>query len=446
MGTAIASSSSPFSAQLPTHPADAVAAIGAEMTACFTILQGLCLQHEESKIISARSSTIELVLAVLAASFWDLDRSEPVALSHAIDFLICTTMASPQARKDFEALNGEQCVRSLMEKSIGARPSPSSSSEASAAAVATSPHKAITLDAVRNSSNAMKCVELLLLLTSERNEEAFDKTFEFIKEHQVRRPRQTHRAPSVAVPEKDGRVSSASYDTELQRRLRNRTEPVLRRTRSSSPVKMSDQHDREASANGRYDKSAPPSRAAEPLSGLERAREARRRASQSPVKSYPPNRLSSPRKRDAGTTTTLFGRSARAVSAQQSVEQHSAPVIPATESHTPRGRSQERTPLSGVMVNGDERRTQGEHRINEKRSERLASTAVGRSPEGSGKRSQNSATERKSGAGGLPLASHLDDGTRSALSSPLKTMMGPSPAVRRAQARSVSPDKRRLPF
>lgn len=373
-----------LSAPTPSDPSE-------EMTACFTMLQGLCLKDAESGKICADRSTLELMLAIVDAPYWSSTQPDNQALAHAIDLLICVTMASRNASALFDLLKGEDVVRSLMERHV----------PASAGTLADG-RRTITLDAVKGSPIAIKCAEFLLLFASERNESG-NKTMDILADQTslfgdasvllFSRPSKPRDARLTGPPPASDNVSEEMTESALQR---------SRRARSSSPIKTHGKRHRTVEAAPPCDdkgtvEQLPRVRRSVPTAGIVselNAARSRALASNSrplsPVKSYPPPNLASPTKPSTSIPSTPFERSSRAPKAERDVPTSSDAVMPSPR----RGRSLERNPLMQVHA--------------------------------------NSAHQTAS----------CNDSTPLLPSSPLKSLIGPSPAVRRAHARSVSPQKK----
>jgi len=309
---------------------------------------------------------MQLIIDLIGAEYWTkemlLGKNTP---AHAIDLLICVTIASPSVTRLIESLQGEEVVRGLMEKHTNSKDGMSSSSGSNG-------RRAVTLDEVQDEPLAIKCAEFLLFLEYGSEE--------------------LRVGNGVERGEESGNASSLlneSFQSIINQSYNPRRSPVMKETqkrierhdrgRSSSPIK----------SRGRREVGGPASRREERIK-LIKSRPIQTNLTSSrilqqdlplvrtpvfassPIKSAPVTR----ERRSVKTSLTPFVKSTSTSPRKQ---------------HTLRGRSRERSPF------------------------------------------------------GMTQATAIDSPSTisSTNSSPLKAIMGPSPAVQRAQARSVSPVKKR---
>lgn len=394
-----------------------------EMTACFTMLQGLCLKDSGSGKICSSKSTLELFLAIIDAPYWSFDGTEEgQAAVHAIDLLICIIMASRSACVLFDELGGENVVRSLM---------------------MTSRHKVTEQngrsDEIQDSPIATKCAEFLLLFASQRDDEG-NKTMDLLADRtSIFAPAEMTIDAGGGISEKlSGRMEEKQEDqskrqtairTVINGSQRRKEEDVIqrsRRARSASPVKF--HHDRRVRSpihlkrNGEGARmsvegvsaktrlSVPVNRAA---SAITQSNTETSPPLGSPTKSFPPP--SNIREKASPTRSarnTPFLQSAKLLPKSLAAEAFSttpSPTFPPSPGKS-RGRSIEREALSNIQ------------------------------PPNS--RTQESQSGPFHSLQSTPIDQEIDHQIQP--SSPLKVLMGPSPAVRRAHARSVSPEKKRF--
>ena len=383
----------------------------AEMTACFTMLQGLCLKDSGSGKICSSKSTLELFLAIVDASYWKHDETdERQASVHAIDLLICIIMASRSACALFDELEGEEIVRKLMVRNRFAAKKESEGSVADS-----------DLDEQQDGPVAIKCAEFLLLFASQRDDEG-NKTMDLLAD------RTSIFGPAGNRSDASESLSRKSNETKRQSLQRRDEEDVIqrsRRARSASPIK--NHHERrlrspvhpkrsgegarisEEGIPARIRRSVPANRAA---SAITHSNEQPTPPFGSPMKSFPPpssNRGISPSR---SARNTPFLQNAKLLPKSLAIDAFStpSPTFPPSPGSKSRGRSAGREALMKIAPpNGRPDASQVKSVITLKSTPEDQETAYDVQP-----------------------------------SSPLKALMGPSPAVRRAQARSVSPEKKKF--
>lgn len=384
----------------------------AEMTACFTMLQGLCLKDSGSGKICSSRSTLELFLAIIDAPYWKTDETdETQASAHAIDLLICIIMASRSACALFDELGGEDVVRKLMvrHRYIAKKENGESTTTIS--------------DELQDGPVAIKCAEFLLLFASQRDDEA-NKTMDLLAD------RTSIFAPAENRGDGSESMSHVSTDklsirSKRQSTQRREEEDVIqrsRRARSASPIKANNDrrlrspiHPKRSGESGRISeegiparirRSVPSNRAA---SSITHSSAAPTPPFGSPMKSFPPPSVNRGKSPVRSARNTPFLQNAKLLPKSLAIDAFStpSPTFPPSPGKS-RGRSVEREALSKIPPpNG---RTDSSQR---KPFITLKSTAEDQE-----------------------TSYHVQP------SSPLKALMGPSPAVRRAYARSVSPDKK----
>lgn len=393
-----------------TSPDDITLDPSAEMTACFTMLQGLCLKDSGSGKICSSRSTLELFLAIVDAPYWKSDAmDERQASVHAIDLLICIIMASRSACALFDELGGEDVVRKLMVRHRFTAKKENGESTDSASGE------------LQDGPVAIKCAEFLLLFASQRDDEC-NKTMDLLADRTSMFTPAENRSDASASMSRVHSISSKRQS--VQRREEEDVIQRSRRARSASPTKMnpdrrlrSPVHPKRSGEGARISEEGVPARvrrsvpASRAASAITQSKVAPTPPYNSPMKSFPPpsgNRGASPIR---SARNTPFLQSGKLLPKSLAVDAFStpSPTFPPSPGKS-RGRSAEREALSKIAApNG---------RIEMNQSKPFSTL--------------------KSTPEEQETSYHVQP------SSPLKALMGPSPAVRRAHARSVSPEKKRF--
>jgi hypothetical protein len=323
--------------------------------------------------------------------------------AHAIDLLICIVIASPSASRLIESLQGEEMIRNLMEKhTIG----PGDSRKRV-------DRRAMTLEEVQDNPLAIKCAEFLLFLEY-RSEEVKGKGNNDDDEASVllndsirsvvghshpRRSRLAAGAAAVSVSAASSASSSSSSTiTSNTKRIERRhdrgrsSSPIKGRTRREEAASMRREEARKEDASARREEririmKSRPIQTQSLISTTSQDRQELSPLVRTPIHSSPMVK-SAPASRETWQVKTSLTPFVKSTS-----------TSPRKLQHTRRGRSRERSPL--VITQ--------------------ATAATVDSP--------------------TTTSSSFISSTNS---SPLKAIMGPSPAVQRAQARSVSPVKKRF--
>lgn len=321
-------------------------------------------RERECPALSILYLTMQLLLDIIGAKYWNDTSLLSIAPAHAIDLLICITVTTPSISKLVEALHGEVVVRSVMERiTLGGEEKEKEHG---------SKRRAVTLNQVQDNPLAIKCAEFLLF-------------FEYGREESGKRESKV-----IAVNEENTSYLSDSFRSAFDQTFQNhrpRQADKEKRKRTPPPTIL-------------------------------------RLRSQS----------SSPRKATTGSREAVKARREERIKLMRTNPIQTLVGIDIDILHTPKITS----PFKSAPVS-----------LEKGKSEKSSLTPFANAMS-TNKTSIRGRSQDRSPLSILhqpPITPTLNPGlgsnSSSTNSSPLKSIIGPSPAVQRAQARSLSPVKRR---